>query len=437
MTEITHRTITSGRKAIVFGLSWYTGTEAENLRRSAASLAREAIASFDLYLQRRSDIFQFALGSRALGTKPGAISAAAMIADMVQSDSWIYVLEIDEAVWICAGRDGYILPFGDRLYTSREEARKAYASLQPESFKAIYLPQSWQSQAESAGERTSDIGDTDLDSFLALDHPKWARLQALSPLGLVVRSGIALATAAMLYVVAVAIMPLLTTGPEDEAEQIARQKAQALLLLRQEQERKKAELKAQRDANRPWEKAPAAGRVLPVCLEAIRSMPGKPIGYDIDRISCSNGTVSAALSRAGGYSNWLEEWAARLPDLDVIIETNGDVAYLERQVPLPAGRGDDDISSSEFSNVARAMFVHAEIEGSGVKVDRPSVALLPEDPEYVPVFATGDFSVLTNTPDTWLDFFDGHSGIVLRSVTFNPKDRTYTMEGKLYVPNRT
>lgn len=434
MASILHKTITQGRKTIVFGMPWYTVDDEESPRKSGVALTKEIQTHFDLIVARKEDAAQFGLATTTEGAKSGAYSAAAIVANLVPVDSWIYVLEIESSVWICSGRDGYIMPSGDRIYENREEARRAFHELNPPSFKKVYLPASWKvsGSSDDLGEIASDIEETDILDFIEYNPPKWGKLSSISSIGTVLK-----ATAAAIILGGIMIGAYSVIFAEKPIEMTPEQRA---LLLQREAERlaslsrsEKEQRWAVYDSNRPWYNAAASSDLLEDCLQQIKTMPINPVGYTIDSIHCGPGNVTAEIKRTTGYSTWLEEWAQAYDGIDAVVSNTGDQGYLARSFSAPGPRGAEQIVS--FRDISKKILEVGQIEGSRVDLKTPAAAVIAEDPEYTPFYATGSYEITTRRPEAWVETFKNTPGLTLDAINFNIKNETYNMEGEIYVPN--
>ncbi len=320
MASIIHKTITQGRKTIVFGMPGTRSTKRTPPRKAGVALAKEVQEKYDLIVARKEDAPQFGLAFSGEGAKSGAYSAAAIVADIVAVDSWIYVLEIETSTWICSGRDGYILPAGDRIYENRDEARRAFHALNPSSFKMVYIPASWKdvgSDDDDLSDTASDIEETDILDFIEYSPPKWARLTTISSVGTILKGGAALAI--LLSSAAFGGWTIYTSEsavemtPEQRAAMLARQASE----IAARNTRNRQTLWASFDANRPWHNAPDAAQVLETCIREIGRMPTRPVGYEVENVYCNGVSVDASVKRTTGYSIWLEEWASAYPDIEL------------------------------------------------------------------------------------------------------------------------
>lgn len=435
MAALKHKTISQGRKTIVFGLSWYTVEDDESPRKAGAALAKEIQGPYDLLVARKEEAAQFGLASSLEGAKPGAYSAAAIVADLVTVDSWIYVLEIEASIWICSGREGYILPAGDQVYENQDEARRAFHALSPSSFKKVYLPSSWKNSDTEKGDLSQvahDIEETDILDFIEYSPPKWAKMSAISPVATLLKTGSLVAllgTAA-----AVAFMVLSGQGHEpDGYAPTPEQIRQARERILQQEKEKRLSRYAQLDAMRPWHDLPRASSIMENCLDAIRDMPSHPVGYEVRTIYCDGNTVDAAVERTTGYSTWLEEWAETHPGIEASTSSNGDNGFLTRKLSNPGPRGPQELR--KFDDISREMLRYGQIEGASVDVTTPAAAVIESEPDYVPYYAASSFRISTKHPEIWTDLFRATPGLGLKTITYAIDEQLYTMEGEIYVPN--
>ena len=437
--KIHHKVISDGRKgsrrSIVFGMPWYTVDEDESPRKAGAAFSREIPLDYDLLLVRKGDgrqytqeTPQFALASTSEGAKSGAVSAAAMVAHNIQAESWIFILEINETFWICSGRDGYILPNGDRIYETRDKAEHAFNALNPSSFKKVYLPPSWKQAGTDINTITGDTEETDLSEFLDYAVPKWGRLSSVSQTGKIAKVaslllviGIVL-TGWQIYTSQTASSGLTPEQIKAAREKIAEQRRQSRLT-------KYAKL----DANRPWYHKPTSSDVLHKCLSAIRSMPSSPVGYEIIDISCDAGSAQASLKRTTGYAEWLREWDKNHKDVTAQISSNGDSGFLSKTMNPPRARGREDLIS--FSEASRKIMDFGQIDGASVDLTTPAAAVVKDEPDYTPYYATSTYKIETKRPDPWYTMFSETPGFSISQIVYNLQKQTYSIQGELYVPN--
>lgn len=435
MAQINHKTISKGRKTIVFGMSWYAVEENESPRKAGISLARSIPAPFDLIAVRKGQTPQFGLASTSEGAKSGCHSAAAIVADLVNTESWLYVLEIESSVWICAGREGYILPGGDRIHETRPEARRAFHDFNPSSFKKVYLPASWKANnLDEDDEFSADAGDTeetDILDFIENPRPGWGQLSPVSPLGIILKSASILMLAGS---VAISFNFIMNTrertgasGPTPAEIRAARDR------LKQEQKQERLERWAELDANRPWHKAVPADEILEACLDGIQDLPARPVGYDISRVLCDGQQIEAEISRTSGYTSWLREWAQDYDNVETSLSPNGNEGILISSIPDNDARGDEKIST--FQEASQEFLENGQIDGASINLSNPAAAVVPSEPDYTPYYAVSDFSMETRRPLAWCNFFSQTPGLTITEVVLDTQNHKYSIQGELHVRN--
>lgn len=430
MADLIHKTISKGRKTIVFGMPWYTVEEEESPRKAGASLAQSVANPFDLIVTRKGETSQFGLARTTEGAKSGAVSAAAIVSEIVHTESWIYVLEIDTSIWICCGRDGYILPAGDRVYDNRDEARRAFQQLNPPSFKKVYLPESWKS-GDGSTEIASDTEETDILEFIEYAAPKWGKLIPISPLGLILQVS---SLVVLLGVIGLVASNLLGSGNDPTSNGLTPEQIQAArerLALQQREER--LSRYAALDADRPWHNMAPTSKVFSGCMAGIRAFPADPVGYRIASVKCDESGVEAEVKRTTGYPSWLREWAESYENLQVSASSNGETGYISRPLGRIDPRGPEDLA--RFEDISETLLQYGQIEGASVNVTTPAAALVASEPEYTPYYALSNFKIETTRPAIWRPFFLDTPGFSIASITYNTETQTYTIQGDLYVPN--
>lgn len=412
--------VDSGRKSFAFGLHWLTPDEDVSPQKAAGALMREVAGVHDLVLYRKGRPAQFALGSRASGLKPGAFSAAGIVAGTLEG-SWLLAMRLPIGYWICAGRDNAVLPSGDALYSDEGEAREAFERMLAQAgWSSIYAPSDW-------GFHFDEIA---FEELVRTSPATWTRLQPASRTGAIIRLGAALALiAVMIY----AASGLMAPEPEPEIDQAA---VDAILAANQAAaEAERQAILARLDANKPWAALPPSDLLVATCIDAIRDMPLAPLGYAIETVGCIDGVTEASLRRAeGGYATWLEEWASSRPQVSIEIDTNGENAFMRMEIdPLSPG---GDFELPDYLDVVRSFHRHAQVDEARLSIEAPQVTLIEEYPDYVPKFGSAPFSIATKRPDLWIDALAGHAGAKVGTVLFNPAEVSYTLEGSLYVRNR-
>lgn len=430
---VAHTTISHGRRTVAFGMDWFAIEDGQKPRREAKALAKRAHDPLDIIVERPGEMPQFALAASVDGARAGAHSAAAIVAESHGGDSWIYVLDLGDLFWVCAGRGGFVLPDGDKVYESENDAKSAFKALSPETFKHIALPEGWlgDTSRNAFGGEAEDVSQTSRERLLDFDVPSWARLRKASEVQTLVQAAIALVLIGGIGLVGKSFYDARTSYQPDPDAAKARMRALSL-----ERERERDALFARFDARRPWEAAPAAADRLSDCLAAFSDVPRSTAGYALTEATCRGETIVARVENHSGYARWLSEWDAANPQVQVAMAINGEAADMvwERS-ELPA-RGTDPLDQGRaFPDVARTIFEAAQIDGAGLDMNQPSPANRPDYPDYVPLYATADFSLETQRPRAWREIVADIPGLVITSIVFANETETYTIEGRLHVPN--
>ena len=117
-----------GQKYAV-GLTWQP---LQNLDDPLTEI-RETIESeqnADLYCYRQTSVAQYGIGRSSLGHRGGMPSLAATVANALDSyESFCGVFQVKEGWWFVALRNNLILAEEDTLFTTQEEAKRAFASM--------------------------------------------------------------------------------------------------------------------------------------------------------------------------------------------------------------------------------------------------------------------------------------------------------------------
>ena len=426
MSTSLSKMISNGKTNIAFGMTWFTIQETENLMRTTDQVIKDSVEPIDLYLLRKTELKQFALARSTDGLTSKSFSGAAILAEQYGPESWIYVLEIHDLIWICAGRNGYILPDGDKLYNDPAQAEEAFANLSPASYKYLALPHSWQAQGRKYHQ--DGLEETDLDAFLDHTPPKWSKLQNTAS-----NANILKITAALLILGAASFAFYSVLS---EPETIVKPNPDLVNKLMSEGSVNKREEYARLDSIRPWTTEAPAGKQLELCIDEITTMPIYPVGYEVQSVDCYPGKVSANVSRSNGYSSWLHEWVKEYPRLKVKTVPTGANGSISKSIEVIPVRQNIDLDSKEnFPAIQKAIFETGQVDGSGITISQPAIKQYPDFPEYEPLWASGNYSIKTKRPELWLEFFNQWSPMVITNVAYRLQKETYVIEGKYYVPN--
>lgn len=426
-----HLLVEYGRRNYAFGLQWFVAEEDEPARKQALNFIRKSGKDFDLLGERKGEFPQYTVTSTDEGLKAGAIAAASIIAEMMPTESWLYIAEIEDSIWITYGRDGEIMADGDRIYTNTEEAKRVFQGLEPGRWKSLSVPASWKSELfgnADEGGLGSSVEVSELKDIFQKPSRTVVRLESLSSTGKVVKIAL---LALLLAGVAFAAWQFLGRGPAGPTpEEQAAQAQQLAELARQEQERIFAEL----DANKPWEQAPAAQAVIAGCLETLRGMPLNPAGYVYESGECTSGTVTASYQRSNSFPTWLREWEPNNPEFQVDIDLETSNAFISTTWDAPSIRGPETLT--DYVSMLRFLNESKLLIAGDMSYTQPIEFRYDEYPDYIPLYGTSDLVITTTQPEQWRLALDRLPGIVINTVRRQAETSSYTLEGQIYVSTR-
>jgi Pilin accessory protein (PilO) len=419
-----HILVDYGRRSYAFGLRWFIAEEDESARKAAINFVKKTGSDFDLFAERKGDYPQYAIAASNEGLKSGAISAAAVVADMMGEGSWLYVAEIQGTIWMTYGRDGRIMPQGDQVYNDVDEAKNAFEELEPTRWKNLLIPASWKDEGLVSGSvETSDITD-----IFQQSGKKPARLESLSSQGAVIKAVLAVAVLAGMGFGAYTLLAPGEQGPTPE--ELAAQTAEIERIAKEQQEATYAQL----DANKPWQASPQAPQIITVCAEQLQSMPLQPAGYVYGGGECSNGSVTATYQRGSSLPTWLREWGQNAPEFQVNIDMETSDAFLTKSwEPLPE-RGVEELA--DYITMVQFLNESALLINGQMSYTQPIEYKYEEHPEYIPLYGVSDLTIITPQPQQWQLALERLPGIVINTVRIDTDGAIYTLEGQIYVKNR-
>lgn len=431
-----HLIVSFGRANYAFGLDWFSVDEDDGVRKHAGAMAKE-LGDYDLAVLRKDDAPQFALASRKDAFKPGTISAAAVVSKMVDTDNWLYVLEVENSIWMCYGSEGKVMPDGDRVYDSEEEAYRDFLNLEPARWKSLNIPASWRDPdhlAAATGPRYiagDGTGESNLEEIFYYRTAGWMKLVGINRmpanLGLLAACGVLVAGAGMAWFV---------LGNHNDGPTPAE--------FRQQQEELAAKARAAKvskfeefDAKKPWNSLALASDSISNCLSAIKGLPGSPAGYELKSATCAQGSATGTYVNPGDtYAAWLKEWQKKHGSAKFTVNFDGTVktAYITTDAELPDSRKEQSLLP--FSDAATLLSQAGEISGATLTIQEPVVYHYDQYPDYVPLYGTSELKIETSRPEMWGKTLDRIQGSAIDTISFNPTSNTYTLEGSIYVSNR-
>lgn len=428
-----HILVDYGRRSYAFGLRWFVLEEDEQARKAAQAFLKQPGSGYDMFAERKGIYPQYALASSASGLKAGALCAASIVADLFADESWLYVAEIEGAIWITCGREHRIMPgTGDQIFTDVDAAKDAFFKLNPARFKSLVIPASWKQDfysEQTTGMMAASIDVSNLKDIFQKPSKTTARLE--NARGGAVGLPALLGGVALMAILAVGWMvfdPFSPSGPSPEE-----QAEQARLLAEQARLQQEA-IYAQLDADRPWELLPPPKGLVEGCLAGLRSMPLTPAGYAFNGGECSAGTVTTSYTRAQSFPSWLREWGQARPEIQIDIDLETSDSFLTSAWEAPPERGPEEIE--DYITLARFLNESALLIAGTMSYTQPVQYTYEEYPDYVPLYGVSDLTITTTQPGQWVAALDRLPGIAITTVRLDPDTTTYTLEGKLYVNNR-
>lgn len=433
-----HLLADSGRRVYAFGLPWFSADEEEPTRKQALNLIKKSQKNHDLIGLRGGDFPQFTVGSTEDGLKSGVISAASIVAEMIGTDNWLYVAEIDGSYWITHGRDNLIMPEGDVVFENEADALAEFEQLNPTNYKSVSIPAKWKEQyhnrsSEGTALITSDIEISELSDIFQKPSKTTARLNAVSSLGTIIRAFVLMALVGGLGFGAYSLF--FTGGNQGMTQE------EINAMLEAERLRQTNQLQAaydQLDNNKPWELLPRTIDVMETCLDEIGKMPLQPAGYELSQAQCAGSQIYGTYMRQESYPLWLREWKAESKNgkiYNVSIDTETSNATLTKNFEAPTPRGPDNLES--FLNIAKALNEANLLIAGEMTYTQPVKFSVPDYPEYEPMFGTSSLAITTTQPEQWTNMLSRLPGITISNVTLDLTTMEYTINGTVHVATRT
>lgn len=434
-----HLLVDYGRRSYAFGLPWFSADEEEPTRKQALAFIKKLKSNFDLLAERKGEFPQYTIASNEEGMKAGAISAASIVADMVPTEDWLYVAEIEDAVWITYGRDGLIMPEGDKIYTDVTEAKAAFEKLNPARWKTLAVPSSWHRDmfhrdGDTDGLITSDIEESSLQDIFQSPSKTTARLQAVSNVGTIIKATLGILIIGAVSYFAYQLLTPEPTGPTPA--EVAQQQA----IIQQQAEQEKERIFAELDDNKPWQLQSTALNVMENCLTELLDMPLQPAGYQLGEAECRAGVdeqptnVVGVYTREESFPSWLREWSLTNPgfQVDIDLETSGGIiTHIADSAPA---RGPEELA--DYRTMQQFLVETDLLIDGGMTYTQPVQYTYDEYPDYVPLYGTSDLRISTPQPNQWKLALSSIPGVVINNVRLNVNGMEYTIEGQIYVSTR-
>lgn len=375
------------------GLFWQAAPTVAAALREARVVAGKGQLDCDLLCLRRNGLPQFGLGWKNAGHRAGMPAVAVALANAVDHMSWLGLFSVNRQWLLVMVRKGAILPDGDQLFDSQEEARQAFDAASARLWDGVFVPSGWQVPGSKAAGLADILGKRPghgrLDGRLRnVGGRRWWPLPA----------ALALAGGG-----AAAWLGLVSHGPEVSGL-----------------------ASPPPPPPPPWLGMPVPVTVIAACQQAIKATRTLP-GFEIESVSCDGLTSVASYRRRWGSLAWLPEAvAANNPDLATVSNR------LTGQVE--ARRGDEPPWTVEHlrrylwgasqslrlsSEIAQPVVEKPKIGGGGEAVPVPPVrAVTMSLGGGLPASALG--AILKAIP-----------ALVVEDVGW--RDARWTVKGKVYV----
>ena len=379
----------------------------------------------DLYCLRPAATPQYGIGRTELDHKDGMPSLAASVASVFADlPSMCGVFKVEEGWWLVAIRNDLILAEEDIVFSSEEEAKRAYASMMAvPDWGLRIVPAEW--GIEGTEER-------DLISVL-----KSARKIRLQPINAVHRTKFLLVIAIVIVAIVIwliySLVGLIKTWVPKEKIHVVEPPV-VLPPVRPEPEKLK-----------PWEQVVDLNAFLNQCWTVSYQIPTIIIpGWTLGNIECTPAGAATSWRLTNiqeGRLTWmkfaLDEYA--LENMKIEVSSSGDSAIGKMEFKkLPKVRSmpklTPDALETDLKEIKQATGLN------GLQYSRQTMLDPPNRPDgSKPVnqqtYTYYSFNVSSSfSPFEWKKFFDKFSGIELLRIQYTPNgsDNRWTYEGRIY-----
>lgn len=388
---------------------------------------RETIESepdADLYCYRQTGIPQYGIGRSALGHRNGMPSLAAAVATALSShESFCAVFKVEEGWWFVAVRNSLILAEEDTLYTTQEEAQRAYTSMMAvPDWDLKIVPKDW------------NIPDTQQLSLNELAQKgRKVRLMEINA---------AHRTYFLIFIAVIIVMALggliysLVGLWQNLVPKQTIQPIQTPQIIQP--------VAPEPGGAQPWEKLISTEAFIKVCWDNIYQVKSISFpGWKLGLITCTPEDLKTTWAKDAkeGFLSWIRFGVKEYQLTDLVVDTttnpqtaSGTILFsglpTVASIPsLTAQQLQEDLTEIQQSTGLALQFAQQTLLDPPNKPDgsRPANQ---KTYTYFSFSTTSDY-----TPWEWLKFFEKFSGLQLLKIEYNPSNDTSTKwkyEGRIY-----
>lgn len=384
----------------------------------------ESEVDANLYCLRQTPVAQYGIGRTTLGHRDGMPSLAAAVASaLTEYESFCAVFQVHEGWWFVSVRNNLILAEEDILFTTEEEAKRAYTSMMAvPGWDACIVPAEW------GIENTLQYHLDDL-----VQKGRKIRLQEINAAK---KTYFLLFIAILIIIVISGLIYMFinlwrSVFPNQTIQPI--QKPQVIQPVAPAPEKPK-----------PWEKITDAQALVQECWNNIYQIKSISFpGWKQNLISCTKTGITTTWTKdaSEGLLSWIKFGINEYQFTDLVVDiapggttATGNVIFpnLNAIASLPTLTTlqlREDLSEIQQSTGLQIQFSEQTLLDPP---NRPDGSRPPNQKSYsyFSFSTTSDF-----TPWEWLKFFNKFSGLELIKIEYNPSNDTTTKwkyEGRIY-----
>lgn len=259
-----------GKESFAAGLFWQPAPTAAMAVREARIVAAKVELAADLFCVRKRGAPQFGLGQRKVGHKVGMRAIAPALASSIPEATWVGAFPTDREWLYVMVRKGAVMPDGDVLFKTEQEARQRLRSeLSMGDWDIVFAPPHWQMEASRADDLI-DLISSQSDARLrpVVRNP----LVSLFVFCTVVGVGLGIKMVFFPPVPEVPFVPNIPVVPPPPPL--------------------------------PWQGQPSVRAVILACEHAIEASQLLP-GFEIEAVSCGPTGTTTSYRRRWGSVTWL------------------------------------------------------------------------------------------------------------------------------------